>query len=156
MIMGELMKKQDVVSGIFLLLLGLGIIGFSSTIEVGSLANPSPGLFPLLSGIVLTGLSLVLLIQSFKLPGSEIFSLSKDGYVRVFGLLCAMFLYAIVIDFFGFIIATCFLLLYFLKMVSMYSWKNSMLYAVFISISAYAIFNMILDVGLPAGLMLGQ
>lgn len=153
MLMRKLIRKPDVVSGIFFLLFGLGIVGFSSIIEVGSFDNPGPGLFPLLSGIVLTCLSLILVIRSFELAEEAIFNLSKDGYARVFSLPGAMILYAILIDSLGFIIATSFLLFYFLKLVSNYSYKRSILYALLISVSTYVIFNIFLDVGLPSGLM---
>jgi hypothetical protein len=152
-LMDKLEKKPDVVSGAFLILLGLGIIVFSSIIEVGSFANPGPGLFPLLSGIALTCLSLILLIQSLKLPAVDVLDLSPRSATRVFGLLGAMVLYAIAVDFLGFVIATAFLLFYFLKLISKYPWKHSIFYALLISAGAYALFNSFLDVGLPAGLM---
>lgn len=151
--MGKLIKRPDAVSGIFFLLIGVAIVAFSSIIEVGSFDNPGPGLFPLLSGIILTCLSLILLIKATKLPEVDIFNLSKEGHIRVFGLPGAIILYAIVVDFLGFVIATFFLLTYFLKFISKYSWKRAILFALLAALSTYLIFNILLEVGLPSGLM---
>jgi putative tricarboxylic transport membrane protein len=151
--MKKFIKKPDAVSATLFLLIGLCIIGFSSIIEVGSFENPAPGLFPLLSGIGLVVLSLILLIQSVKIPETDIFNLCKEGYFRVFGLPIAMIVYAIVVDFLGFIIATTLLLFYFMKLVSKYSLQRSFAYALLISVTSYVIFNILLEVGLPSGLI---
>ncbi len=54
-------NKRDMIGGVLLILIGIGVIIWSIRLQVGTLLRPLSGFFPLLVGFMIIALSLILL-----------------------------------------------------------------------------------------------
>lgn len=61
----------DVVGGVLLLALGVGVSIAATSYGLGTGAQIGPGLFPLLLGLVLSGLALVMIVAGMRTAGNH-------------------------------------------------------------------------------------
>lgn len=100
----KLLKHKDVISGFFLLALGLSVV-VASFIEyrIGSFSRMGPGLFPVIVGSLLALLGfVVLIVPLLKRSGSSALLPSIEPR-PFFVILAAIGTFAIVIEYFGLI-----------------------------------------------------
>jgi len=67
----ETMGRKDLISGIFWLSLGIMFSLWSSSYQIGSFAEPGPGLLPLILGILLILFSLILVARGLMAYRSQ-------------------------------------------------------------------------------------
>ena len=65
------MRRREITSSLFWLIVGLILTIWSATYPIGNLAQPGTGFLPLGLGILLLIFSAVLLIRAFKLGAAE-------------------------------------------------------------------------------------
>ena len=147
------MRKNDLISGLFLSVCGIMIVIMSLRFPIGTFDNPGYGLFPLFIGILLSILSIVLFIRSIlRSPsGREAPSGGHKRLYKVIAVIFFMLLYALTLDWLGFLLVTFVLLFLLFKVIGDLSLKLSVGGAIGTSFISYLLFKVLLNVPLPAG-----
>jgi putative tricarboxylic transport membrane protein len=141
-------KKPDYKSGIFFLILGLGVCFFSWKIGLGSPAKPGPGFMPFLAGLLLAALSFVLLVQvlfRWTMPNWE----TKIQWKNILSVLAAMVAYGLLLDEIGFVLVTFAFVVLLMKVIEPQSWKRAILGGAISSLASYLLFETLLKSQLP-------
>ena len=148
------MNRQVVISAIFWLWISIFVCKESLKSDIGSLHAPGPGFFPFWSAVVL-GVFTILLVIVSTLKGqlkAKITDLWEGmQWQRVGSILCALFLYLLLLPRLGFLITT-----FGLMVLAMATIKRGRLWllainALIIVLASYLVFNVFLDVRLPKG-----
>jgi putative tricarboxylic transport membrane protein len=149
------MNRRDFASGLAWLCAGLFvIIGSVSSLEVGTLTSPAPGLFPFVAGIVLSVLSMAILLKALfvkqKTGLRELWGRSNClGVLYAAG---ALFIYAILLEWVGFVITTVLLLIFLFRAIEPQKWRMAIGLGISSSIGFYLLFDRVLQVLLPRGI----
>ena len=152
------MKDRDIASGVFWLVIGIGLsIWTVTSYEIGSLTQPGTGYLPLALGIILTFLSLILLIGRMKkAPGAKQASLPdfhSEGWKRVAYTVLVLVVAAFFFEQMGYLVTFFLLIVLLMKGVERQSWKRILLTALLTTVGVYVVFVLLLEVQLPRGLL---
>jgi putative tricarboxylic transport membrane protein len=146
-------RVGDFVASLFgILLSGTVMIG-AYRLRLGTPMEPQPGFFPFLAGGVLFVLCVILLLQVFfgRSHGAEAFGELWRPVVLIIGL----FAYSVVLDLLGYIIAMIILSAVVLRVLGVkIGWKLVAI-SVGLSVGTYVLFDHLLDLSLPAGILAG-
>ena len=134
-----------------LVLLGLAALYKASDLSFGSLRQPDSGFYPTLICIALIVLGVVSLLNR-EPAGEPEAAPEPSGTLRVWVVVAALAVYALVLKPVGFLICTSALLVLLLKGMGGVSWRGSALSAVLASVACYVLFTR-LGVALPAGIL---
>lgn len=149
-------KKRDIISSLFWLVLGTGICYEGYGLGLGSLHDPGSGFIFFWTGVLMIGLSLGLLIRSLRKEASsgELKTLWRQiSWKQVISVLFALFLYAYLFVPLGFILSTILLLIFLFKAVEPQKWSWAILGALISTLATYSIFHLWLRSPLPKGLL---
>jgi putative tricarboxylic transport membrane protein len=149
------MNKRDLVSGLAWLFVGLFIIiGSLSSLEIGTLTSPAPGLFPFIAGVVLSLLSLAILIKAvFVKEERSLGELwGRSNWLGVFYAIGSLLIYSILLEWVGFVIMTTLLLIFLSRAIEPQKWKMAIGLAISSSVGFYLLFDRVLQVLLPKGI----
>jgi putative tricarboxylic transport membrane protein len=143
-------NRRDLFAGIFFSLLGLAVVVESFRLQVGTPTHPKAGFMPFLGGATLIVLCVVLIVKSWLKPGED----SKwFGDLRRPALFAAgLILYAGVLEYIGYVLATVFLGTLVLLILGLKPWR-SLIMSLILSAGTYILFSRILGVELPAGIL---
>ena len=151
----SLMRKREITSSLFWLIVGLILTIWSATYSLGELAQPGTGFLPLGLGILLLIFSIVLLLRALRQEGPKAEKTSAPSTRRtstvctVLILLAAVFLFEKV----GYLL-TFFVLALVLPMIAgQITWKRSLFFAVLSVVGIYVVFIWLLKQPLPTGLL---
>jgi len=150
------MKNLDLISGLFLLGLGVAILLKSLTYPIGTFRAPGGGLFPLLASILLMALAGVLTIQTFIKKEGEAtkpFFLGKEAPKRILIGVAALLGFRFSLPFIGFGFSTFLFILFMAKYLGHYSWKVSLLFSALTAMAVYYLFEVWLKVPMPMPLL---
>jgi putative tricarboxylic transport membrane protein len=150
------MGKADRISGSFWFIFSVFISYESYKLGLGALRHPGPGFFFFWTGIVTAILSLIVILRSLKKrPGEEAspsifgkWNRSKLALVLVF-----LFLYALLMEWLGFLIVTLLLFIFLLGVIEKKGWPFAVLVSLIVTALSYLIFEMALQSQLPKGLL---
>ncbi len=148
------MKKTYIIANVFWLVLSIAVCLESWRLDVGGLHTPGPGFLPFYAAILLGVLALISLIQTLKKtegPATEIW-----GGVRWFKLvfmLAALFIYVLLLNLLGFVLATFLLLLVLFRVIEPYGWKMVLISSLLTITGTYFFFVVLLESRLPRGLL---
>ncbi len=149
------MRRYDLISSLVFLVLGLVIAVSSLRINVGTFRDPGSGLFPLITGILMSIIAGGIFIKSFLQSiskGRE--PLGKDKRLwhnKSVATVVIMLLYAITIEWLGFLTVTLLILFVLFKAIGGLSARASLGGAVLTAAVAYLVFKVWLNVQLPVG-----
>jgi putative tricarboxylic transport membrane protein len=153
------MKRRDLVSSLFFLVVGVLFIIGSFSYSIWDHYGPGPGLFPLLLGVIFFILSfLLLIVSSFRKEHKEDDLMESDS-LNFFAIhktiiyLCFLFGFYFLFDRFGFLLTIFFFVTSTLILFSKRSLKISLSISVLTSLLTYFIFVKLLGVQLPAGIL---
>jgi len=140
--------------------LGVGIficVG-SLRLSLGEFRNPGPGFLSFFAGLVITGLALVVHLKSReRRPGSAkeesepIWSNPRKG-IKIVLTVVALLVYAVVMNYLGFLISTFLFLVFVLKAIEPQRWSVTLIGSLIASAAFYVIFEIGLQSQLPKGL----
>jgi len=152
------MKKTDLISGIVLFALGLGIFLKSLTYPIGSFRSPGGGLFPLLASIILMALAGIITIQTFFRKDTEealktAFFTTKGAPSRILLGFIALLGFRYLLPLIGFGPSTFLFILFLAKYLGHYSWKMSIFFSVLTALVAYYLFQVWLKIPMPQGIL---
>ncbi len=146
------MNKIDCISGLFLLVLGIGVFLVSFTYPIGTLRTPGGGFFPLLASILLMALAGVITIQAFMKKQGETtqpFFSGKEALKRVLIGLVTLLGFRYLLPFIGFGFSAFLFVLFLAKYLGHYNWKVSLLFSALTAVAAYYLFQVWLKVPMP-------
>lgn len=147
------MKKYDIYCGLFWSMVALFVIGAALKMGLGDLGSPRPGFFPFLVGILLLILSLGIIVLAVRERYKDrnfrewpAFSLS------VLFTLVVLILYAISLEFLGYIIGSFLLFLYLFKVPAGKKWGISIIMTIGVVSLTYYFFGVLLQAQFPKGI----
>lgn len=148
------MKNNDQRSSLFWLAIGLAIAFYSRRYDLGTLSTPGPGFLPFLSGAVMAFLALVVFLQ--QIPGKKdtlnsLWAHKKWPAVPI--VMTALIVYAVALNYLGFILDTLVLTAFLLRVMEPLAWHKVMAGAAGATLGSYAVFHLWLEAQLPAGLL---
>ena len=155
------MYKKEILGGLFWI--ATGILFLSGAIKYGIYEGgaPGPGLIPFLGSTVLICLAIFLLINAYlKLRVSERirgpFFPEKDSFKKIFLSVLATAIYGIVLEYIGFVVTSFFFILFLMKFIEPQKWRTSLLTSLLTAFTSYLLFQKLLQVQLPMGVLWGK
>lgn len=152
------MGKADRISGPFWFIFSVFISYESYKLGLGALRHPGPGFFFFWTGIVTASLSLVVIVRSFKKRPGE----GEEAIPSIFGkwnmtklvlVLISLFLYALLMEWLGFLIVTLLLFIFLLGVIEKKRWPLAVMVSLIVTALSYLIFEVGLQSQLPKGLL---
>ncbi len=125
----------------------------SINLSMGSLHRPGPGFFPFLLAIVLALFSLALIFQNWAKDKVPLPFWERHSWLRPLLGLVILTAYAILVNSLGFLISTFLFLLIWMAGIERLNWKTIIMVSIATTVVLYLIFNLLLDVPLPKGIL---
>jgi putative tricarboxylic transport membrane protein len=147
------MKKIDIFSSLFLILLGGVFCVASLNLGIGKINAPGPGLIPLGTGALLILFSIGTILEAHfgsKVENETQLFKGKRWTLVVWVLLC-LFAYVLVLDILGFILATFLILTVLFKISEKQSWKIALFASAMTTGFSYLLFDYMLQCSFPRG-----
>jgi len=155
-----MLKLGEVIGGLILLSVGAWAIIGGVKLHLGKVSEPQPGFFPFWGGVVLVVLSGILLLQSRAGPckagkagkagkRAESFGAIWRPMIMIIGLIA----YVALLNTLGYLIATLVLSILLLRVLGAKRVWALALAALCISLGSYVLFDRLLNVTLPAGIL---
>jgi len=150
---GDVRKTSDLLASVFGMFIGVAVMIGATRLRLGTPTEPQPGFFPFIAAGVLVVLCGILFIQAFlgRSQGAEAFGELWRPAILIAGL----FVYSIVLDSLGYVIATIILAAVVLRVLDTKTWWKLAVISLALSIGTYLLFDRLLDVSLPAGILAG-
>ncbi len=146
------MKRLDLRSSSFWMVVSVLTIILSSKLPFGSFANPGAGFLPLLVAGLMFLLSLILFIHSFLIGEERVKALwAKGGTGRVLLILVSLVFYGLFLEKLGFILMTFLLMGFLLLTIGKVRRSIVILLSLLSSLGCYGVFQLWLNVQLPKG-----
>jgi hypothetical protein len=139
---------RELKSGFFFFALSLFVLWESLRAGLGTLHKPGSGFFPFCAGVVLAALSLMLVYQGWGLRKSQ-----NPLSLRVILSLASLFVYSLVLETLGFMVATFFLVGIFFRLGERRRWWVLLGMSVSVALLSYLIFGVLLHVYFPRGFL---
>ena len=150
------MAKADRISGSFWFVVSVFISYESYKLGLGTLHQPGPGFFFFWTGIVTAILSLTVIVRSLRKPSPDEATESifgKWNITKLVLVLLSLFLYALVIERLGFLIATLLLFFFLLGVIEKKRWWFTVSVSLIVTVLSYLVFEVGLQSQLPKGLL---
>jgi putative tricarboxylic transport membrane protein len=148
------MKRYQVISAGFLLFFGAIICWEARKLDMGRIVKPGPGFFPFWLGLALIFVGVAIIIQLRRAKaGEKTQGLWKElRWDKIIYILVALLLYAFLLEFLGYLIATFLLMVFLFRAVEKQKWSVVIFGSIISSLITYALFKIWLQVQLPTGL----
>ena len=150
------MGKLDRISSAFWFIFSLFMSYHAYQLGMGSLHEPGPGFVYFWTGIVIALLAATVLAGSFKKHPPEKAQealFAKDKITKVFLVLASLFIYAMLLEWLGFLIMTLLLLLFLLGVIEKKRWAFTIPVSLVVALLYYLLFEVGLQSQLPQGLL---
>jgi len=147
------MLRKDLFSSLFWIASGALIILGSLRLPLGGPQNPGSGFLPFLVGVLMMILSIGLLVRSAHFQREKIAgpaAVSSKSF-KLVGTAAALFLFAFVFPYLGFLITTIPLMIFLSRVIGEMKWKVSLAIGFLTSLAMYALFKIWLKVQFPMG-----
>ena len=145
-------KYADVIASAVFALFGLGCVIASLQLPLGTPLEPMPGFVPLMVSILLLSTSLIQLVRTVSHSNSSVEAIGEQ-WRRPVAIIIGLLVYSATLDSLGYVVATTGLSLLILRVLEPKSWLGPTLVAIGVSISSYVLFDRLLEVNLPKGLL---
>lgn len=145
------MAGRDRAAAAVLLAFGLIALEEARKLRFGSIAKPGPGFFPVVLAAAFSLVCLVLLVNAIRARDAEAVSGVRLAWPKIVATMAALFVYALVLELLGFVVATFALLLFFFKALERQRWVTALAGSLATAFVTYLVFKVWLNVQLPAG-----
>ena len=148
------MKKYDIYTSLFWVSIAVFVCILAMQLGLGSFRYPGPGFFPFLVSIVLFLFSSGVIVMAMKERHQDpTFKELPSFSIRVATTLLVLFIFAILLEFLGFILALFLLMLYLFKFPGSGKWWFSTTAATIFVLFVYYFFGVLLKSQLPKGIL---
>ncbi len=148
------MKRPDLIGGVAFLLLALLGVRESLRLPLGRWQNPEPGLFPFLLSLLLAALASALLASAVAWRRLAGHPEAVDSHPKkVWWTLAALLGFYVLMEPGGFLLSSFLLLVFLLRAISLRGWPLSVGVSAVAALSTYLVFNRLLKLPLPKGLL---
>ena len=141
----------DAVGSLFLFLLGIGAVLGAIRLKVGSPTEPQPGFFPFLGGLSLIVLSFVIFLKGQMGQSQKKVAFGEVGRPAL--LLVVLIALVAVLDSVGYVIGTFIASGLILRILNVKLWRTLILTSLCLSIGTYILFDKLLGIDLPVGIL---
>lgn len=151
------MPNKDMLSGIFWMIIGLGVCWGGVDLEIGTLHDPGSGFIFFWVGIIMVGLAATVFIKGIgeKSASAKLRTIfAQVQWEKVLFVLGALTAYALTFAHLGFLLTTIFFLIFLFKAIEPQRWSIAIGGAVISALTAYAVFHWWLGTQLPKGILL--
>lgn len=143
----------DLIGGGVLLAVGLYAMIVGTKLGLGQISDPQPGFFPFWSGAVIALLSALVVIEALRGKCSDAEALGTIGKPAF--MIASLAAYVAVLNLLGYLLATAVLAVLLLWVLGARKWWALALAALLIAGGSYTLFDRLLNVTLPAGILAG-
>jgi putative tricarboxylic transport membrane protein len=143
-------KPGDIVVGLCFLAIGIAFAASSVKLKIGVPTEPQPGFFPFFDGIILIVLSALFLFQAWRGKTGDSPAFGKVGGPAI--VVLTLILYAATLETLGYIITTAILSAVVLRVMETKP-LVLVLVSLILAVVSYLLFDRLLGVTLPPGLM---
>src|SRR4030042_1876886 len=150
------MEKADRASGLFCFLFSLFVSYESYKLGLGNLYQPGPGFLFFWTGVVTAILSLTIIVTSLRNRSPDEAKESifvKWNVTKIVLVLISLFLYALLIEWLGFLIVTLLLFIFLLGVIEKKRWWFAVSVSLLVTALTYMVFEVALQSQLPKGLL---
>jgi len=150
------MQNKDAVSGLFWMIIGLGVCWGGLDLELGTLHDPGSGFIFFWVGIIMIGLAAAVFIKGIreKSPDTKLKAIfAQVQWKKVLFVFGALIAYALTFYHLGFVLTTIFFLLFLFKAIEPQRWSIAIGGAIVSALTAYAVFHWWLGTQLPQGIL---
>jgi len=148
------MKKTYIIANVFWMVLSIAICLESWRLDVGGLHTPGPGFLPFYAAILLGVLALISLIQILKETEGPATGIWGGGrWFKLVFMLVSLFIYVLLFNLLGFVLATFLLLLVLFRVIEPYGWKMVLISSLLTITGTYFFFVVLLESRLPRGFL---
>jgi hypothetical protein len=140
--------RSELRSGIFFFVLSLLVMGESLRVELGTFMEPGSGFLTFGMGLVICALSVVLIWRGWGVRESQV-----PHARRVVLALASLFVYSLVLNILGFVVATFFLVAVLFQLGQSRQWWLVIGMSALVTFMAYLIFGVFLHVYFPIGFL---
>jgi putative tricarboxylic transport membrane protein len=148
------MRRYDLISGTFWLVVGVFIVAVARTYSFGTFREPGGGLYPTLVGLLLIGMSCLLIAKNWRAPTKEeaiSWGPDKKGLKRCLLTLVALLLMPFLFDLLGFFPTMLFFVFFVAKIVLSLGWSAAVATSVCCTAGGYLVFQLWLKIPFPQG-----
>ncbi len=148
------MSVTHLIANLFWIAFSMAVCIESWHLKLGTFHKPGPGFFPFYAGALLGVLSLISLTKSLGEKKKVIPGIWTNVNVSKLALLVAvLFLYPILLNTLGFLLATLLLLLFLFRAAEPYRLRTVLFASLLTVVATYVIFVVLLECQLPKGLL---
>ncbi len=140
--------RSELRSGFFFFGLSLLVVWESLRVELGTLSEPGSGFLPFCVGLALCALSIVLIYRGWKVREAR-----KPHSLRVVLALVSLFVFSLVLDILGFVVATFLLVGTLFHLGQPRRWWILIGMSALVTLAAYVVFGVFLGVYFPRGFL---
>ena len=144
-------RLDDVITGVLLLALGVGVCVRAVGLDVGTGTSPGPGFFPFLGGLTLSALAGLLAVRGWRGQGEA--PASGGGLRRPIALVGGLMAYTALLETAGFPLATAALGTLVLIVLDTRNWLVATVASALLAALSYLVFKVWLGVDLPPGIL---
>ncbi len=145
-------KKSDIFAALFFAAIGIAVVIEGHRFGIGSVSEPAPGFFPFCGGALLVLVSGTLFFQALRggSSGNQPFGELWRPAILSGGLIG----YVLFLDRVGYLVTTMILSLMCLQIIEIEkTWWKSILISMVLTLGSYLLFDKLLMVPLPGGIM---
>jgi putative tricarboxylic transport membrane protein len=148
------MQRFDRITALIFFFLSLGICAGSIPLSLGTFRHPGPGFLSFLSGIIMGTFSLILFLKNWTKGGeSKKFWEVEENKPGIISTICALILYAFLLEVLGFLFSTMIFFLLVGRFVAKQRWIVSASLSLLFSITAFVVFVVCFQSQLPRGIL---
>jgi len=148
--------KADRASGLFWLTFSVFVSYQSYKLGLGTLHQPGPGFLFFWTGIVTAILSVTVIVISLRKRSSEETqqpTFGKKNVTKIVLVLISLLLYALFMEWLGFLIVTLLFFIFLLGVIEKKRWLFAILVSLIVTAISYLVFERALQSQLPQGLL---
>ena len=148
------MKKMNLIFAAICAVIGVGLIvlaaGYPTAADYGT-GVPGPGLWPIVISALMLAMAALLVMKTLKMSPEQDTKVSmwNDGTKRVYITMGILFVYTLVLEFLGFIIATTVMEAVFIQWFAKKKPVVTVIIALVVTLAIYCVFQYVLNV--PVG-----
>jgi putative tricarboxylic transport membrane protein len=147
-------RPRELIAAAVLLAFGLFAVAQARGLRFGTVAAPGPGFFPLCLAMAVCLAAVGLIVRAWRAaPAGAPAPTAGPRRFAVAGTLGALLVYALVLEWLGFLLATFALLVFFFRALQRQSWLVVVTGSLATSLLSYLVFKTWLGINLPGGFL---